>query len=153
MRTIQRQIVSALLFSKDNKLFMGKKDPKEGGVYADCWHIPGGGIDQNESKHDALQREIKEEVGIDISDYTFELVDDKNIGTAEKTLKETGERVLVTMHFSVYKIRILDKKHNEIRAHLNDDLVTYKWFNLSELQTIPLTPPSITLFKKLGYIK
>ena len=34
MRTIHRTIVSALIFSKDGKLLMGMKDPKDGGVYA-----------------------------------------------------------------------------------------------------------------------
>lgn len=41
MREIERQIVSALIFSKDGKLFQGMKDPNKGGVYSDCWHIPG----------------------------------------------------------------------------------------------------------------
>jgi hypothetical protein len=42
MREIERTIVSALIFSQDGKLLMGKKDPAKGGVYPDCWHIPGG---------------------------------------------------------------------------------------------------------------
>lgn len=64
MRKIKREIVSALLFSKDNKLLMGKKDPTKGGVYPDCWHLPGGGVDDGESLVDALKREVIEEVGM-----------------------------------------------------------------------------------------
>jgi 8-oxo-dGTP pyrophosphatase MutT (NUDIX family) len=70
MRTIHRTIVSALIFSKDGKLLMGMKDPKNGGVYADCWHIPGGGVDEGETKEQALRREMLEEVGIDIANCT-----------------------------------------------------------------------------------
>lgn len=43
LREITREIVSGLIFSADGKLLMGKKDPTKGGVYSDCWHIPGGG--------------------------------------------------------------------------------------------------------------
>jgi ADP-ribose pyrophosphatase YjhB (NUDIX family) len=56
MRTIHRTIVSALIYSNDGKLLMGKKDPAKGGVYNDCWHIPGGGIEEGEGKIEALTR-------------------------------------------------------------------------------------------------
>jgi len=60
MKTIRRIIVSALIFSKDNKILMGKKNLNGGGVYVDCWHLPGGGINENEDKIEAL---IREEIG------------------------------------------------------------------------------------------
>ncbi len=151
MHSITRDIVSALIFSKDGKLFQGMKDPKDGGVYADCWHIPGGGIDDGEKKIPALIREIKEETGIDISTNSIELVDDSGTGESEKILKETGERVLCTMNFNVYKV-VLDQGAEDIVVSLDDDLVTYKWVDLDDLKDLKLTPPSISLFKRLGYI-
>ncbi len=37
-------------------------------TYADCaWGLPGGGLDQGETIHEALVRECKEELGCDIS--------------------------------------------------------------------------------------
>lgn len=152
MRTIQRTIVSALIFSIENKLLMGKKDPKKGGVYFDCWHIPGGGIEENESKVDALIREINEEVGLDISNDKIQLVSDDGKGTSEKILKDTNEKVLVEMQFFVYKVSI-QESFNNIKVKLNDDLVECGWFDLKELTDMKLTPPSVTLFQKLGYIK
>jgi 8-oxo-dGTP pyrophosphatase MutT (NUDIX family) len=151
MRSITRNIVSALIFSKDGKLFQGMKDPKDGGVYADCWHIPGGGIDDGEEKILALIREIKEETGIDISTSSIELVDDSGRGESEKILKETGERVLCTMNFNVYKV-VLDQDVGDVVVSLDDDLVTFKWVDLEELKELKLTPPSISLFKRLGYL-
>lgn len=152
MRTLVRSIVSALIFSADNKLLMGRKDPKDGGVYSNCWHIPGGGVGQGEDKTQALIREIKEEVGIDISKAKIEFIDNKGRGKSEKTLKTTGEKVFVKMLFNVYKIIIEDKRSEEIGVHLHDDLKEYKWFSLSELSSAKLTLPSIALFIKLGYI-
>lgn len=151
MRTIHRLIVSALLFSADNRLLIGKKDPKSGGVYLDCWHIPGGGIDENENQIQALTREIQEEVGIDISIAKIELVDSQGKGESEKTLKETRELVTVKMNFYVYKVS-LPVESNIVKVSLNDDLKEYKWFKLSEIESVKLTPPSISLFKRLGYL-
>ncbi len=153
MKRIKRDIVAALIFSKDGKLFQGMKDPNKGGVYSDSWHIPGGGIDQGEDKESALIREVKEETGIDISLYEIELVDDSGRGECEKTLKGTGEDVVCEMVFNVFKIVINDKNADEIEIKLEDDLVTHSWTQIDELKKLKLTPPSIKLFKKLGYLK
>ncbi len=151
MRTIHREIVSALIFSQDGKLFQGMKNPKDGGVYADCWHIPGGGIDDGEDKLTALVREIKEETGITVPIDKIELVDDQGRGESEKVLKNTGERVLCKMKFNVYKIT-LDQNATDIRVNLEDDLVSYQWIDLVELKNVKLTPPSVILFQRLGYL-
>ncbi len=151
MRTIHREIVSALIFSQDGKLFQGMKNPKDGGVYADCWHIPGGGIDDGEDKLTALVREIKEETGITVPLDKIELVDDQGRGESEKVLKNTGERVLCKMKFNVYKIT-LDQNATDIRVNLEDDLVSYQWIDLVELKNVKLTPPSVILFQRLGYL-
>lgn len=151
MREIQRDIVAAMIFSKDGRLFQGTKHPKKGGVYLDCWHIPGGGIKEGEEKQEALIREIKEETGIDVSAYDLELIDDQGVGESEKTLSD-GEKVLCKMKFYVYKVIIDDKEAGEIQVSLDDDLEKYKWSSLDELKILKLTPPSISLFKRLGYL-
>lgn len=151
MRIIQREIVSALIFSRDNKLFQGKKNPKDQGVYSDCWHIPGGGVEAGEDKITALIREIKEETGIDISSYPIELIDDQGNGESETLWKPTNEKVLCKMHFNVYRVIVNDKNADEIPVSLEDDLAEYRWFELTELPLVKLTPPSIALFTRLGY--
>ncbi|MFA4998909.1 MAG: NUDIX hydrolase [Candidatus Paceibacterota bacterium] len=151
MRKIKRDIVSALIFSKDGKLFQGMKDFKKGGVYSDCWHIPGGGIDEGENQKEALIREIKEETGIDISPCKIELIDSSGRGESQKALK-TGEEVLCEMQFYVYKVVLDDKNADEIKVELNDDLVNFQWTEIDNLKKIKMTPPSVVLFKKLGYI-
>lgn len=152
MRKIKRDIVSALIFAKDGKLFQGMKDSGRGGVYSDCWHIPGGGVDEGESKEVALKREVAEEAGIDISGYKVVLVDDAGKGESNKTLN-TGENVICKMNFFVYKVEINDKNSDEIKVSLDDDLVKYRWTDPKELRNLKLTPPSAELFKKLGYLR
>ncbi len=125
----------------------------KGGVYLDCWHIPGGGIDEGEDQKAALIREISEETGIDISSYPIELVDDLGRGESVKTLKDTGEKVVCIMRFYVYKVNINNKNAKEIQISLDDDLVKYQWVTLSELKDLKLTPPSVELFKRLHLIE
>lgn len=151
METITREIVATLLISKDNKILMGKKDPQLGGVYSDCWHIPGGGVEDHESFEEALHREVLEEVGIDISHLPIDLLDDKDTGTSLKVDKKTKEQYFCNMKFHTYKV-MLPMNANEIKITLSDDLVETRWVNKKEIQCLKLTPPSIKLFTKLNLL-
>ena len=151
-RTVHRDIVSALIFSKDNKLLMGLKDPNLGGVYTDCWHLPGGGVHDGETKLAALYREIDEETGIEVAGLNISLIDDKGNGQAEKTISETGERILSIMRFYVYRVD-MGKEAESLTLVAGDDLTTLRWVPLDDLKNYQLTPPSITLFHRLGLLK
>ena len=150
MRTIQRDIVTGLIFSKDGKLLQARKNPKGGGVYADCWHIPGGGSEAGESLEQALTREMREEVGLDLSVLTITLVDDIGRGISEKTLP-TGEKVSCEMKFYIYRVD-LPTDAADTKVTVGDDIQQYRWTELAELTTLKITPPSTELFKRLGYI-
>ncbi len=152
MRQIKRIIASALIFSKDNKILMGRKDPKRGGVYPDCWHIPGGGVEDGQTLEEALKREVLEEVGIDITPYKIVPIPYIDDGVAEKTLRNSGEKVLCRMEFHRFKVEINDKKANEIKLQLNDDLVETKWFTMAELPAVKQIPGGKEFFQKIGYI-
>ena len=150
MKTIYREIVAAMIFSKDGKLLLGKKHADRGGVYVDTWHIPGGGVDQNELLKTALIREIKEEVGINLSHYNIEPYDDLGHGESEKI--HEGENVLCKMHFNVFKVMIDDQCTDEIKTSLDDDIEKIEWVEIKDLNKYDLTPPSIELFKRKGII-
>lgn len=151
MRKIKQRVVSALVFSRDGKLLMGKKPPNPSAVYLDCWHIPGGVVDKGDDIS-ALHREVLEETGIRVDNYHVELVDDLGRGEATRTLL-SGEKVLCEMEFLVYKVDIADKNAYKIKTAGGDDLENLTWFALSELEDLNLTPPSQSLFKRLGYMK
>jgi len=149
MKKKKRAIVSAVLISKDNKILLGKV--REGGVYPDCWHIPGGGVDGDETKHQALIREIKEEVGIDIDNIKQVLLSDYDTGVAEKIDKSDGEKYLIEMAFNTYKV-VLPFEAEKISVSLDDDLKEYKWVEMKDLGNYKHTPPSEKLFTSLGWL-
>ncbi len=149
MKQKNRTIVSAVLISKDKKILLGKV--REGGVYPNCWHIPGGGVDEGEDNETALAREIKEEVGLSITTDLMKLISDSDTGEAVKTDKGTGEKWLVKMSFNVYQVSL---KHNadDMQVSLNDDLKEYKWVSMMDLKNYKHTPPSEKLFRGLGWL-
>lgn len=149
MKKIERDIVAAMIISRDGKLLLGKKHVDKGGVYIDCWHIPGGGVENGEELKTAVIREIKEEVGIDLKQYEIELYDDLGFGQSERIYD--GEKVLCKMHFNVFKIRIDDKNADEIKTSLDDDIEKIEWVEFKDLENFKLTPPSIELFTRKGF--
>jgi ADP-ribose pyrophosphatase len=58
------EVVCALIQSKEGKIFCCKRGP--GRALANKWEFHGGKIEQNETKEEALIREIKEELKSDI---------------------------------------------------------------------------------------
>jgi 8-oxo-dGTP pyrophosphatase MutT (NUDIX family) len=151
IRTIKRDVVAILLFSRDGKLFQGKRNPAHGGVWSDCWNIPGGGVEEGESKEDAIRRETLEETGVDISGYPLKLVDDVGFGSAEKTLRDTGERVVAEMKFTVYKV-VLNQDAADVKLDFDEEFVEGRWSTIEEAKGLVLTPPTIELFQRLGYM-
>jgi 8-oxo-dGTP diphosphatase len=150
MKTVKREIVAAMIISRDGKLLLGKKHADRGGVYVNSWHIPGGGIDVDERPKTALIREVQEETGINVSHYPIKLYDDLGFGESERIYK--GEKVLCQMHFTVYMIQIDDQDASVIETSLDDDIEKIEWVELKDLKKYELTPPSIELFKRKGLI-
>ncbi|KKS30038.1 MAG: hypothetical protein UU89_C0015G0013 [Parcubacteria group bacterium GW2011_GWC2_42_11] len=150
MREIERIIVSGLVFSKDGKLLMGLKDPAKGGVFPDVWHLPGGGVDEGESLKDALARELREEVGLDVTNARIIRVPNIGKGSSEKTLPD-GEKVLCHMEFNRFEVHF-DKDSDEIDVKPGSDLVETKWFEKSELSSVKQIPGGREFFQEMEYM-
>ncbi len=149
MRTIKRDIVGAFIFSKDNKILLGKSI--KGGVYPDLWVVPGGGINHGEKKIDAVKRELKEEVGLLIKNEQITEVGGHSTGKSEKTLRDTKERVMVNMTFYDYIID-LPINSEDAKVVCDDDFVSAKWFYASEVKAMKLGPATMARLKSINFI-
>lgn len=58
-------MVSLLLIAKDRRFLLLKRSESEHN-YSGFWGLPGGGVEKNETPTDAVIREVKEEIGLDI---------------------------------------------------------------------------------------
>lgn len=63
----KRVSADVLFWDDDGKLLIVKTN------YKDYWQLPGGVVDEAESPLDAVAREVKEELGLDIPKGTFQL--------------------------------------------------------------------------------
>jgi len=65
------QVATALLFDRNNKLLIYLRDDKPEISFPNHWDLFGGHVEANETPEEALVRELKEELDIEISDYQF----------------------------------------------------------------------------------
>ena len=56
--------VGAIILNENNEILLQKRTNNVK-VYKNCWFIPCGSVEQNESPENAIIREIKEELGVD----------------------------------------------------------------------------------------
>lgn len=131
MRTIQRDIAGGFIFSSEGKILLGYN--KKGGVYQNQLVVPGGGVDEGETKLEALHREMLEETGIDIKDAVITQVEGVSRGESEKDVPETGERVLAKMSFYDFKIQ-LSVPCEDIDLVFEDDYADAAWYTAEELR-------------------
>ena len=157
MENKYRYIVCGVV-QKDDQIALGKK-AKGQAPYPDFWHTPGGGVeDQDRAKilfdcrdfdnsyfHEELQREIGEELGIAITDIHCIVPKYRSEPRQGETVDKTGNR---THYF------FLEYLCHYVGGELKpgDDLAQVQWVKKSDLQNIPLTPPSKDLYTELRWM-
>lgn len=133
-----RLVVSAII-KKGDEYLLGKKS-KNIAPYPNTWHLLGGGVNlEEENLEGGIRREVKEEAGIELGTL-------KRISFDEDyEPNKHGE-----MTHYVFLVFESEYKSGEIKA--KDDIEELQWFHKSELKNIPLTRPSIKLFKEINLI-
>lgn len=149
MRTLERDIVGGFFFSKDSKVLLGKN--RKGGVYEGSYVVPGGGVDEGETKEQALRREMLEETGIDVDTGIVNRIN-TSTGEHEKTLRDTGERVLVKMNFYDYKVQ-LSEDAGSVIVTANDDWAEPRWFTNEELVNENVGLPTQRTLELIGFFQ
>lgn len=133
------KVVVNAVVKKGNKYILGQK-AQGVGPYPNTWHLLGGKTDlMKENVHEALQREVKEEAGIEITNI-------KKIGFQED---EEPDKNGKTTH---YLFLIFEAKYKSGKLNAGDGIAKLRLFTKSDLKRIPLPRPSRTVFKKVGLI-
>lgn len=124
MKTIE---VVAAIIKKEDKIFITRR---ASGDFADMWEFPGGKIERLESREEALIREIKEELELDIDVLEF-----------LTTIDYDYSNFHLTMHCFICEIS--GGKLN-LNAH-NDS----KWITLDELDEPEWVPADILVVEAI----
>ncbi len=133
------RITATAVITKGDEVLLGKK-PKDIGPYPNTWILPGGGIDfDNETAEEALIREINEETGLNVKNIKPHIF---------ITDKEPNKKGVETYY--VHLVYLAEYDSGEIKA--GDDVEYLEWIPIKQIPSLTVARPSITTFKKLGWI-
>lgn len=128
MKTIE---VAAAIIVKDNKVFATQRGY---GEFKDGWEFPGGKLEPGESAREALVREIREELDVDIK-----------VGKLLETVEYDYPEFHLTMHCFICELlseEIVLKEHEDAR-----------WLKEEELDTVDWLPADVGVIGKIFELK
>ena len=122
--------VVAAIIKYNNKILCTQRDVSKNEEVSFKWEFPGGKVEIGECQEDALKREIKEELDIDV--------------ICEKYFME------VNFSYPTFNLKmhtyICSTETDKIKLLVHKD---YKWLDVSELQALDWCPADIVIIEKI----
>lgn len=109
-------MVSLLLIVKDNKFLLVKRSPEDD-YHPNQWALPGGSMEEGETPEEALIREVREELGISVSNYNF-------------------FNDYIIDGYNMYVFTLVSSDFDENLIKLNEEHTNYKFFTFFEIQNL-----------------
>ena len=116
------------LIKKENKFLITRRKPNKS--QAGLWEFPGGKVEKSETDIEALKRELKEELGIDIYNVIYFADNHHKYENIEINLK-------------AYEC-FTDEEPTKLIDHDK-----FKWCNLDDIRKNDLAPADIPILEKL----
>ncbi len=110
-------VVAAIIKNKEGKILIAQRNFKkaQGGL----WEFPGGKVEPNETYEEAIVREIKEELNMDIKYNNY--FDEKIYEYPEKTIR------LIALNCSMIGDTYELFEHEQIAWIANDEFINYEF--------------------------
>ena len=157
---MNKRVIVCGIVQNGNQVLLGKKE-KGRPPYPDVWHTLGGGVkDFSKAKNllkenkwndvyfkRELQRELKEEANVRIKDIVNICPEYRQLPRISITKNKKQEQ---TEYIFLEYLCVLDSDPKNSKP--GDDIVQLQWVNKNRLKEINLTPPSLEMYKELGWI-
>lgn len=121
-------VVAGVITNEDGKILITQRNFKkaQGGL----WEFPGGKIEPNEKREEAIVRELKEELDIDIQVESY--LAEKVFNYPEKDIN------LIALECKIINGQIKLLEHED-----------YKWVSKNELDNFEFAPADVFIIKKI----
>jgi 8-oxo-dGTP diphosphatase len=123
------EVAAAVILRPDGSFLLGQRAP--GTFYAGYWEFPGGKVEPGETPHDALVRELSEELGIAV-DTAYPWI----------VREHRYEHAHVRLHF----FRVV-RWHGELHDHVHSALA---WQRAADVTVAPMLPANAPVLAALG---
>ncbi len=122
-------VAAAIILQADGRFLLGQRAPDT--FYPGYWEFPGGKVEPGETPHEALVRELHEELGI-------------GVDTAYPWI--VREHVYEHAHVRLHFFRVV-AWHGEVRDHVHSALA---WQRADALSVAPMLPANAPVLKSLA---
>lgn len=117
------------------------KMPSHRGAYPGQWGLPGGGLEPGERMEEALRREAREELGIELGNVEPLLFKD----AVREKLYPDGHREDVYMIFLVFRCQAASDA-----VRLNDEFEAYAWVPTADMPRYDLNETTVDTLRRAG---
>lgn len=122
----QFQVAACLLFDKNGKLLIYLRDNKPEISFPNHWDLFGGIMEEGETPEQTLVREIQEELGIELTDYSFY----KTYECTEGDIQPNQKFIYyAAVNYLPEELKLLDVGQRIESIHLSERH-NYQWANI-----------------------
>ena len=125
-------LVSCCILQKQNKFLVSKRLSSK--IFANFWEFPGGKLEKNESFHNAIIRELYEELGIRVKKKSL-----TNLDIITHKYKKN--------EITVLGIFFLNKWSGIVKSREGQEI---KWLHISEIKELNFLEGSKVILNKLS---
>jgi len=137
---MKTKVLSIAVVERDGKVLMRKK-PNGSVPYEETWYMFGGEVADGKDPVEAAIEIVKRQTGVTIALR-------ESLGWDSEVKKDLdGE----TKQF-VYLDGLYDFVEGELQIGEGENIEKLEWVAIGELDKYDLVPPSVVLFKKLGWV-
>ena len=140
---MHRIIAVGVVHNRAGNVLLCKK-PECRGVFPGPWGLPGGGVEAGERIEDALRRELREELGVEVDDIDGLFFSE---GTYPKHYPD-GTQTEIQMIFLIFSCRTRCEE-----LALNQEFSEYTWVKPEALGNYDLNVATVETFKRMGLLE